>query len=235
MENKGWIKLHRKITEGSLWHSEPFTRAQAWVDLILIANHKDGFVIVRGNIVEVKRGQVGRSETTLATRWKWSRHKVRNFLKYLESSRQIKQQKSPVLSIVTLKKYEEYQEGERQSEQRRNGKRTADEQRRNTNKNAKNEKNGEEVVGAERSDNVGNDIFHGLEKLEKMEGVEKYFVLMRDLKGLGKKRSQMEILKFLNFWRERNEKGIERWQKQEFFEIDKKLNNWILKIKDKEQ
>ena len=40
---EGWIKLHRSISDNDLWTSEPFSRGQAFVDLILLASHKDSF------------------------------------------------------------------------------------------------------------------------------------------------------------------------------------------------
>jgi len=60
--NQGWIKLHRKLTDNPLWLKEPFTAGQAWVDLILLANHKSGVIWKRGIMISVKRGQVGHSE-----------------------------------------------------------------------------------------------------------------------------------------------------------------------------
>ena len=65
------------------WLAEPFTRGQAWVDLLLLANHKEGFIRRRGVLVAVERGQVGYSEEALAARWKWSKGKVRRFLSEL--------------------------------------------------------------------------------------------------------------------------------------------------------
>jgi hypothetical protein len=66
MENDGWIKLHRIIMDHPDWLSEPFTRAQAWVDLLLLANYKTGHIRKRGILIEVQRGQVGYSEETPA-------------------------------------------------------------------------------------------------------------------------------------------------------------------------
>ena len=79
----GWIKLHRQICDNEIWFLEPFTKAQAWIDLILNANHEDGVMSIRGNIIPIKRGQIGWSEITMAKRWGWSRNKTRRFLKYL--------------------------------------------------------------------------------------------------------------------------------------------------------
>lgn len=69
----GWIKISRKLaTDERLWLSEPFTKGQAWIDLLLMASWKtsNGF----------KAGTVYTSTYSLADRWGWSRGKVRRFL-----------------------------------------------------------------------------------------------------------------------------------------------------------
>lgn len=107
--SEGWIKLHRQIQDNPIWCAEPFTHGQAWVDLLLEANHDEGMFLVRGNKVVVPRGFIGKSEETLARKWKWSRGKVRRFLKHLETVQQIVQHKSSVLSLIEVKNYNLYQ------------------------------------------------------------------------------------------------------------------------------
>ena len=107
-----WVKIHRSINENELWLLEPFTKAQAWIDLILHANWKQGSFMVRGNIVCIDRGQIGWSELTISSRWKWSRTKVRRFLSYLEKSGNIIQQKTHITTIITICNYERYQYGD---------------------------------------------------------------------------------------------------------------------------
>ena len=104
-----WVKLHRALNDNPLWLLEEFTKAQAWVDLILNANWKQGSFSVRGNIIVVDRGQIAWSEITMADRWKWSKGKVRRFLSYLELSGNIVQQKSFVTTVITICNYERYQ------------------------------------------------------------------------------------------------------------------------------
>ncbi len=134
----GWVKLYRKIQDWNLWTQEKFTRGQAWVDLILMANHKENSFRIRGNVIIVKRGQVGRSEDALAVRWRWSRNKVRRFLKDLKMAQQIEQQKSRILSIITIVNYDLYQENGAVSETTDD---TTERQQKDTNKNVKNVKN----------------------------------------------------------------------------------------------
>lgn len=117
--------------ENYLWQDEPFTRGQAWVDLLMLANHKDGYIRIRGNKIPVKRGQVGWSVARLAERWKWSRWKVQHFLDELQDEQQIQQQKNNVSSLITLVNYEKYQETPTAEP-------TADQQQTDTNKNEKN-------------------------------------------------------------------------------------------------
>lgn len=142
---RNWIKLHRAILVNKFWVDEPFTRGQAWVDLLLLANHEDGFIRVRGKRVDVKRGQVGWSQEKLAERWKWSRKKVSNFLLELEKTeQQIEQHKDNVSSLITITNYETFQSKEQQKEQQRHSRGTAEEQQKNTNKNEEEGKEGKD-------------------------------------------------------------------------------------------
>ena len=108
----GWVKIHRSLINNCYWLEEPFTRGQAWIDLILLANHKQGHIRKRGILVEIGRGQVGHGQQTLADRWNWSRGKVIRFLKELEIKQQVIQQKTNVTTVISLINYEKYQHKE---------------------------------------------------------------------------------------------------------------------------
>ena len=106
---EGWISIHRKITENPMYFSESFTRMQAWIDMLIITNHTEGYFYVRGNKVIVNRGQIGFGSTKLAERWRWSRGKVTRFLNELEKEGQIVQQKNNVTSLISIVNYDSYQ------------------------------------------------------------------------------------------------------------------------------
>ena len=106
---EGWVKIHRKIIDNPYYFSEPFTRSQAWVDMIIIANHKPGMFYKRGIRVDVKRGEIGYDIETLAKRWKWSRGKAERFFLQLENDSQIVRQKTNVTTILSILNYELYQ------------------------------------------------------------------------------------------------------------------------------
>ena len=105
----GWIKLYRKLSDHPDYFGEAFTRMHAWVDLLLMANYRDGFIRVRGIKVPVSRGQVATSSLSLSKRWMWSRGKVQRYLNELESSGQISQQTNNVITLISISKYDSYQ------------------------------------------------------------------------------------------------------------------------------
>lgn len=86
----GWISIHRKIQQSDIWlDKEPFDKRSAWIDLIMMANHEDRQVLFDGKFIEVKRGEKITSLRMLSEKWKWSRNKVKRFLKLLESGSMI--------------------------------------------------------------------------------------------------------------------------------------------------
>lgn len=109
MTSKGWVILHRKIFDCWLWKEKPFDKARAWVDLLLIANHKDEKVLVDNEILVVPRGSLMTSIVKLAERWGWSRGKVMRFLDVLESEQMLNTKRTPDGTLVNVVNYEVYQ------------------------------------------------------------------------------------------------------------------------------
>lgn len=109
MENS-WIRLHRKIMDDPLYFAEPFTKMQAWIDLLLLANFADRVTFIRGNRVTIKRGQVAYSREWFSGRWRWSRGKTDRFLDMLERENMIGRQKSAVITCISILNYDTYQD-----------------------------------------------------------------------------------------------------------------------------
>jgi hypothetical protein len=111
--NQGYIKLWRCIKDNPLWFEEPFTRGQAWVDLLMVANHKPGTIRRRGIRVYVNRGEVGMSLRELAGRWRWSLGKVQRFFEELKTDTQIHHRTDTenvnVTNLICITNYEKYQ------------------------------------------------------------------------------------------------------------------------------
>lgn len=108
----GWIKLNRQLLDNPLWSAEPFSKGQAWVDLLMLANHKPGKFMKKGQVVEVGRGQLALSVTSLVERWGWSKNKVLRFLNVLESESMVKRHANHLTTIITICNYSSFQDGE---------------------------------------------------------------------------------------------------------------------------
>ena len=120
----GWIKLDRAITEHDLWGEKPFSYGQAWVDLLLLANHKDGKMLYKKRMIKTKRGDVNRSILWLANRWGWSRHKARDFLNLLSAEEMIRVNATTHMTTITIVNYTLYQDSATTTGQQKDNKRT---------------------------------------------------------------------------------------------------------------
>lgn len=113
----GWISIHRQIQEHWIWKSkEPFDKRSAWIDLLLLVNHQTEKIEFDNKIIEVERGQRITSLEKLATRWKWSRHKVSDFLNNLEQDGMLVQIRDKKKTLVSIENYNKYQVQEKSSD-----------------------------------------------------------------------------------------------------------------------
>ena len=200
----GWLKIHRKITDNPLWNCEPFTRGQAWVDLILIASFSDTFFYVRGIKIEQKRGQVCWSEPKLADRWRWSRSKLRKFLNDLEKEQQIIQQKNNVTQVITIVNYDEYQEKEQQTGQQKDSKRTAERQQKDVIEECKEIKECKEDIISRYQLEFFNDLIPFVDEFGKDTCRE-----------------------FYDYWTEPNPSKTKiKWQLEKTWDFRKRLTRW---------
>lgn len=107
---EGWISVYRDLQNHWIWDSkEPFDKRSAWIDLLLMVNHKDSEIDFDNGKMLVERGQRIISLKKLAIRWKWSRHKVSDFLNRLEQEHmliQVRDNKKTLISIVNYDKYQ---------------------------------------------------------------------------------------------------------------------------------
>lgn len=106
---EGWNKIYRSIQEHWLWTCEPFSRGQAWIDLLLMANYKEAKIMVNGNLEVVERGQRITSIRKLSDRWKWSTKKVTHFLDQLVKDKMIEYISDSSKTVVTIVNYDKYQ------------------------------------------------------------------------------------------------------------------------------
>ena len=130
MENldKGYIKLYRSIRDNWVWEEKPFSRGQAWIDIILSASYCDTKMMFDGNSMVVKRGSFVTSISKLANRWGWSRKKVTRFLNGLRDDSMVYFECTNKGTCIFLRNYVLYQE---KGNSKRNSGGTSEAQQRN--------------------------------------------------------------------------------------------------------
>lgn len=112
MSDIGWIKLHRKIQECWIWEDKPYDKARAWIDLLLLAMHRDKKLLIQSDIELVPRGSFMTSILKLSERWGWSRNKTLRFLNVLESEQMLNTKRTQNGTLITIENYGVYQGGD---------------------------------------------------------------------------------------------------------------------------
>lgn len=137
----GWICLWRRIANSTLWMDEKFTKGQAWVDLLLLAQGVYNAEVRDGVYREFHPGVVYWSVSALADRWKWNRKTAKSYLETLEKAGMICLYTKPKCgSIITILNWNEYQGGEKRTG---HGKMAEDSKRQDMGKGQKLEKCGQ--------------------------------------------------------------------------------------------
>lgn len=175
---EGWIKLHRKILDNPVINKDADYLA-VWIYLLLNATHKEVSAIFKGKKILLIPGQLITGRKSISDDLSISESKIYRILNDFKSEQQIEQQTSNKNSLITILKWNEYQNNEQQNEQQMNNKRTTNEQQVNTNKNERNNIN----------NNINNFINNSDENFEKNEEYEKqidyYKNFINKIKGIG--------------------------------------------------
>jgi len=139
---QGWIKLHRSLHEHWLYKEKRlFSKYEAWIDLLLLANHEDGKVLFGNKLIEIKRGQRVTSIRKLGERWQWSNNKVTQFLHVLKLEGMVSVNSDTKKTTITVENYDSYQDSEDKKKTVKEHQSDTKATVKHTNKNVKNEKN----------------------------------------------------------------------------------------------
>lgn len=139
--SQGWISLSRKVRDCWIWQDKPFSKGQAWVDMLLSANHEDKKFLLGNELVEVKRGSFITSEHKLMDKWGWSKTKVRAFLLLLENDSMIVKISDKKKTTINIVNYSDYQDSQTTKEPQKNHEETTKEPQKDPNNNENNENN----------------------------------------------------------------------------------------------
>ena len=79
----GYFLMHRGWQDNPIFDREEYSRRDAWVWLVESASWKPTRVRVKGEMVDLDRGELCFAQRFLAEKWGWSKSRVDRFLKLL--------------------------------------------------------------------------------------------------------------------------------------------------------
>ena len=203
--SQGWISLHRKIMQNPIFtERRTFSKFEAWIWLLLRANHSKGKVLIGNHMIEVERGSLITSQHKLCKIFNWGTTKLRAFLNLLQSETMIEWKALPKATCVTISNYDTYQNLQ-------NDNKIETKQKQNTNK-----------IQTKTNNNV--------KEKETIEIREQKFINLVLAEGL--KITPMVdpkiIDEFCNYWCESNMAGKKlKFEMQQTFDIGRRLKKWI--------
>ena len=103
---RGNIIISRRLREHAIWQRPDY--GWAWVDLLMLANNRDGTKHLNGEFVDVKRGQLLWSLRSLEKEWNKSGEWLTGFLKFCKDQNMVKIDSNRRRTIITVLNYEAY-------------------------------------------------------------------------------------------------------------------------------
>lgn len=142
--SEGWIAIHRELQHCWIADDKPYNYMSAWIDLLLLANHRSTKIPFDGKLLEIERGSFITSMLKLSDRWGWSRTKVKHFLDMLVEDKMIEYKsdnKKTSINVVNYRKYQDIDVDKKATEkQQKSNRKTTEKQQKSTNNNVNNEK-----------------------------------------------------------------------------------------------
>ncbi|HGL5482778.1 TPA: DnaD domain protein [Staphylococcus aureus] len=166
----GWISIDRSIQNHWLFKEKrTFSKFEAWIYLLMEANHSKAKVPIGNQIVTVERGQRLTSILTLSDLFNWSRFKVKTFLDLLESDGMLEVKTTSKYTLITIVNYDFYQSEQGRNQHQNDIKPTSKQHQSNINPTSKqhqtntnnndNEDNNEKNVNNEKKKTTAFDFF----------------------------------------------------------------------------
>ena len=205
--SKGWISLHRKILDNPiLSRSRTYSRFEAFVYMLLKANHKDNKVVIGNQLIKIKTGSFLTSQKKLMKEFNWGISRLRSFLKLLQDDDMIEVRSNAISTMITINNYKELQQLQTDTKLQSKRNQTASKTQSKTNNNDNNLNN-------DNNDNKEQKFIN----LVLEEGLKFTPMVAPDV-----------IDDFCNYWTERNLNGTKmKYEMQKTFDIKRRLKRWI--------
>ncbi len=208
--NQGYIALHRRILDNPiLTKSRTYSRFEAFIYMLLRANHKENKVVIGNQLVKVKRGSFITSQKKLQIVFNWGSSKLKAFLLLLENDKMIDIKTNNLATMITIIKYDTYQDYQKSSRKQSESK---------------------QKTTGKQSETNNNDII-----MNNNENKEQSFIdLVKKISKEKHKDIPDDIIDdFCQYWTEKNIAGKKmKYEMQQTFSIERRLNKWLKNQKD---
>ena len=219
---QGWICLHRKIRECDLiWDDKPFSRGQAWIDLLMQVNHEDKEIMFNARGVIVKRGQRITSIRNLGEQWGWSRTKVKLFLEELKKAGMIEFESDTKKTLVTVINYGIYQDIDTEKVPQKSHRKATEKPQKDTNNNDNNINNDNNNTPLPPT---GETPIHDFNKHSNLENT-KYILNNKEYKEWEYIRDNKELWNVIKEWMEYKDEKTPR--KNHHYQTDKGITKLL--------
>ena len=205
--SKGWISLHRKILDNPiLTRGRAYSRFEAFVYMLLKANHKDNKAVIGNQLIKIKKGSFLTSQKKLMKEFNWGISRLRSFLKLLQDDDMIEVKSNAISTMITINNYKELQQLQTDTKLQPKRNQTASKLQSKTNNN---------------DNNLNND---------NNDNKEQKFInlVIEENKKTNPQAPQDVIDEFCSYWTERNMGGTKmKYEMQKTFDIKRRLQRWI--------
>lgn len=105
----GTVNIARTIWHDAAFKAEPFTEREAFMWMVMEASYMPREKRVGTIAVNLERGQLATSVRFMCDAWGWSKSRVDRYLKRLENRDMIGTASGTGINVITICKYDEYQ------------------------------------------------------------------------------------------------------------------------------
>ena len=205
----GWISLHRKILDNPvLSRGRTYSRFEAFIYMLLKANHKDNKIVIGNQLISVKKGSFVKSQKKLMRIFNWGSAKLRAFIFLLKKDKMIDIKTTTQATMITIINYSSYQ-----NIQKTNGKQTENKQK----------SNGKQTETNNKPNKDNKEIRETNFRQKSIDYFNKFLP-----------KEQTDLLEsFCDYWTESNTGGKKmKFEMQRTFQISRRITKWIKNNKE---
>jgi len=102
----GYIKIFRSLKNHWIWSDDK--KLKWWLDILLSVNYSDQKVLIKGQLIECKKGQSVQSLETWAKSWRTTKKTVQTFFRLLEKDAMLTVENVKFTTRITVCNFESY-------------------------------------------------------------------------------------------------------------------------------